>query len=447
MTRLIPHHELAIGSDQIIDPDQAVYDLRQAFNYPYDLQGFDDFLNAFGINHSNYMRAANQQKLIDAVSRGDWVMVRPKAVKDSGGASWNSFNPKPEPAPAQHLVEEHAFTVPKPVESGFHIVQQAMSLDALERALYEKSLSDALRKEFRSLNRHLGERVKPGQMVIFSDSRHYLCRREEAQMMAAAQKVDEALRDLTEEEAAFLVENHELIEPFLEISAGSLGVASFMVGQHLESLKNGLKSLEALHQEQFRKYGHLHSQEFLAQRKPLMAKLDASLGPFIRKGTGLADHPKLKRALGLSTRRTLHHWSKAGAPTQLPGYATNIAGVARAAKFMQTGGYIGIGLATGASGMRISEVCRSGTEAECQKVKFIEGAKLAGNVGGSAIAGVSAAPITMEYCANLALKRRPIGGVLCVLVLSGAAASLGGNVGSKTAELTTEIIYETVVHD
>ena len=135
MTRLIPHHELAIGSDQIIDPDQAVYDLRQAFNYPYDLQGFDDFLNAFGINHSNYMRAANQQKLIDAVSRGDWVMVRPKAVKDSGGASWNSFNPKPEPAPAQHLVEEHAFTVPKPVESGFHIVQQAMSLDALERAL------------------------------------------------------------------------------------------------------------------------------------------------------------------------------------------------------------------------------------------------------------------------------------------------------------------------
>ena len=97
--------------------------------------------------------------------------------------------------------------------------------------------------------------------------------------------------------------------------------------------------------------------------------------------------------------------------------------------------------------MRISEVCRSGTEAECQKVKFIEGAKLAGNVGGSAIAGVSAAPITMEYCANLALKRRPIGGVLCVLVLSGAAASLGGNVGSKTAELKTEIIYETVVHD
>ena len=35
-------------------------------------------------------------------------------------------------------------------------------------------------------------------------------------------------------------------------------------------------------------------------------------------------------------------------PAQLPGYATNIEGVARAARFMQAGGYVGIGLATGA---------------------------------------------------------------------------------------------------
>ena len=85
MTQLIPHHELTIGSGQIIDQDQAVDALRQALNYPYDLQGFDNLLNALGINHSNYMQAANQKKLIDAVSRGEWVMVRPKVVKDSGG--------------------------------------------------------------------------------------------------------------------------------------------------------------------------------------------------------------------------------------------------------------------------------------------------------------------------------------------------------------------------
>ncbi|MGF6221215.1 hypothetical protein [Pseudomonas frederiksbergensis] len=112
-------------------------------------------------------------------------------------------------------MEEHAFTLPKPAESGFHIVQTPMTLEALERSLFEITPSDVLRREFRSLNRHLGERVKPGQMVIFSDSRNYMCGREEAQMMAAAEKVNEALKDLTDEEASFMVERHEVIEPFL----------------------------------------------------------------------------------------------------------------------------------------------------------------------------------------------------------------------------------------
>ncbi|MGF6316767.1 hypothetical protein [Pseudomonas frederiksbergensis] len=113
-------------------------------------------------------------------------------------------------------MEEHAFTLPKPAESGFHIVQTPMTLEALERSLFEITPSDVLRREFRSLNRHLGERVKLGQMVIFSDSRNYMCRREEAQMMAAAEKVNEALKDLADEEASFMVEHHEVIEPFWE---------------------------------------------------------------------------------------------------------------------------------------------------------------------------------------------------------------------------------------
>jgi hypothetical protein len=162
-----------------------------------------------------------------------------------------------------------------------------MSLESLERSLYENSPSDVLRREFRSLNRHLGEHVKPGQMVIFSDSRHYMCRREEAQMMIAAQKVNDALKDLSDEEASFMVEHHEVIEPFLEVSAGSLGVASFMIGQHLESLKITLKDLEDLHQQQFKKYGHLHAPEFFSKRKRLMTKLDAGLGWLVRKGTNV----------------------------------------------------------------------------------------------------------------------------------------------------------------
>jgi hypothetical protein len=266
-------------------------------------------------------------------------------------------------------------------------------------------------------------------------------------MMAAAEKVNEALKDLTDEEASFMVEHHEVIEPFVEVSAGSLGVASYMVAQHLEGLKKALRDMEELHQQQYRQHGHLHSPEFFARRKRILAKLDSGLGSLIRRGTGIADHPKLKRALGLSSRRTVHRWDKAGAPTQLPGYASNIAGVSRAAKFMQAGGYVGIGLATGAAGMRINKVCRTGTDEQCQKVKFIEGSKLAGNVGVTAAATTYTAPITMEYCAGVALRTRGIGGAICVLIISGATASIAGNTGSKLGDSVGEILYEANTHD
>jgi hypothetical protein len=165
VTRLIPKSELHGQRDQVLDTYQAMEDFRQALNRPDDLPGFDELLNAVSLNRSNYMQGANPRKLIDAVSNGDWALVKPRVAADNGGASWNAFKPKPEPAPAEHLVEEHAFTLPKPAESGFHIVQTPMTLEALERSLYEITPSDVLLREFRSLNRHLGERVKQGKWL------------------------------------------------------------------------------------------------------------------------------------------------------------------------------------------------------------------------------------------------------------------------------------------
>jgi len=103
MARLIPHHQFDGQRGQIVESYQAAHDLRQAFSYPDDLQGFDDLLEAIGANRSSYMRPGNQEKLMDAVRRGEWVMVRPKMNEGSGGASWNAFKTKPEPEPAQHL--------------------------------------------------------------------------------------------------------------------------------------------------------------------------------------------------------------------------------------------------------------------------------------------------------------------------------------------------------
>ena len=42
------------------------------------------------------------------------------------------------------------------------------------------------------------------------------------------------------------------------------------------------------------------------------------------------------------------HWGKTDAPGQIPGYATHVNAVSRAAKYMSAGGYIGIGIGVAA---------------------------------------------------------------------------------------------------
>lgn len=82
VTRLIPKSELHGLRDQVLDTYQAMEDFRQALNRPDDLPGFDELLNAVGLNRSNYMQGANQRKLIDAVSNGDWALVKPRVAAE-----------------------------------------------------------------------------------------------------------------------------------------------------------------------------------------------------------------------------------------------------------------------------------------------------------------------------------------------------------------------------
>lgn len=84
MTRLIPQREL--HGQQALDTHQAMDTFREALNRPDELPGFDNLLNAMGLNHSNYLQGANQRKLVEAINNGDWVIVKPRVVTDSGGA-------------------------------------------------------------------------------------------------------------------------------------------------------------------------------------------------------------------------------------------------------------------------------------------------------------------------------------------------------------------------
>lgn len=328
------------------------------------------------------------------------------------------------------------------VEPGFHIVQSVVPRSELEALLFEQP-SPAVLNKFRTLNPQLSNYAKPGQLIVLSDPENHQCTREEALLMEAANKVNSALGSMSDDEAAFMVRHRAEIESFLIEGSGAIGIGEVMFSKHLENLKSTLGQLEQLHQRTFQKHGRLQTPEFFAERKRLMSQLDNSLGPLVRKGVGIPEHPKLKNALGISSRSLVHHWSKAGVPGNIPGYATHINGVAKASKYIKLGGWVGIGLGASASALKVQETCRLGREDDCRKVMLTESGKFTGGLIGGAIAGaVVTGSVAAGVCTAIGAGTVGVGGIVCALVIVAGASVAGGTVGESGGELVGEQIYK-----
>lgn len=175
-----------------------------------------------------------------------------------------------------------------------------------------------------------------------------------------------------------------------------------------------------------------------------MSQLDAHLlnSTRLRGQTTLGDHPKLKTALGISSRSLVHHWDKAGGPGQIPGYAAHVEAVSRATKYMKAGGYIGIGLGAVSSLLAIQQVCNGDTGAACKKVKFSETGKFGLSTVGGAWGGWASSQVSAPICMALGASTG-IGGAVCVAAIVGAGAWMGTTGGGIAGETIGEIIYET----
>ncbi|KRP46527.1 PAAR domain-containing protein [Pseudomonas synxantha] len=326
-------------------------------------------------------------------------------------------------------------------EPGFYIVPKSMSREALEAALFP-TLDPAVMRKFQSLNPNTGH-VKAGSMIVLSDPNNTSCTYQEAQLMQAARQVDASLDALTPDEADFLFRHGAEIAGFIGHTSTWLGVSAVVMEKHLSNLRDTLQAMERLHQESYRQHGHLRSPQFFADRQRLMNQLDAHLlnSTRLRGQTTLGDHPKLKTALGISSRSLVHHWDKAGGPGQIPGYAAHVEAVSRATKYMKAGGYIGIGLGGVSSLLAIQQVCNGDSGAACEKVKFTEGGKFAGSTAIGAASGLAASYASTAVCVALGVTTG-IGGVICVAAVVGTGAWVGTTYGGKTGEYIGEKIYE-----
>ncbi|WP_239658828.1 hypothetical protein [Pseudomonas weihenstephanensis] len=297
--------------------------------------------------------------------------------------------------------------------------------------------------KFDALNPNLGK-INAGTMIVLSDPNNLQCTREEAVLMDVAAKANDVIKEMTPEEADFMVRHREEIETFSGYGSTAIGIGEAMFAKHLDDIKHLFKDIEALHVRTFRVNGNLSSPDFFAERKRLLTQLDAHLTALTRKSIGFADHPNLKTALGISSRSLVHRWTAAGGADQIPGYATHIEGVSKAAKYLKYGGWIGTGIGGGASYMKVQDVCAVGKTEKCRKIRFTESGGFLGSVAGGAGAGyLLSGAIGGGLCVGLTAATGGIGGLVCGIVVVGAGSFLGGFAGGIVGEIGGEVIYES----
>jgi hypothetical protein len=294
------------------------------------------------------------------------------------------------------------------------------------------------------LNPTYQDGFKAGEIVVLGDPENFTaCTREEADLMATAAQVRDTLKQLSIEEANFMMRHQGEIAGLLGNASLSMGVGQVMLSKGLREVEDILRHIEALHQREFRLHGHLKSPEFFAARRQLLNKLDVNLKTaFLNKALGLGSYDTLRRDLGISTKSVVHHWSKAGGAGQIAGYATHLDEVARVSKYLKYGGYVGIALGGTASALKVKEVCSSGDVQACERVRFTEAGGFAGGVAGG-IAGANVGGYAAYIgCGAVGVATGGVGGVICGLILIGGGSLAGTMMGSGIGEVFGEVVYE-----
>lgn len=369
----------------------------------------------------------------------------PKTKPGNGGASFAAWEQKVEAAPElSDWPPPNMLKLPEPQPPGFYIAPRSMSGEQVLARLFTDAPHNHLVSRIKALNPTFAKGFKAGEMVVLGNLINpTACLREEADLMAAAAKVRTALAPLSKGEADFMVEHQAEIALMVGGASASLGLGTDMLGNGLKQIESTLRDIEYLHQREFTAHGHLQSPQFFTSRQQLYRQLDNQLKTtFLGKQLGLGSYPTLRQDLGISTRSLVHHWSKGGAPGQIPGYATHMDEIAKAAKYIKYGGYVGIALGGTASTLKVQEVCQAGETQACQKIRFTETGSFAGGLGGGALAVALTSPVAGPICVALGVASGGLGGVVCGLIVIGGASVAGGAGGGWAGELAGEKIYE-----
>ncbi len=352
---------------------------------------------------------------------------------------------KPESAPASPLKED----IPprEPVDAGFCIVDLPANVKDFGDYLFYNPVAGA-RELYDTLNG--SGPIKPASILLLVDPEKQDPNQIETLKKAKA-KVDTALSDLTMDEASFLHKHKDTIDTFTGFGSGITGMASEVGGKYFEEIEKVLKEIQETYKNAYITRGALIGEQFYTQRKIHFKKLNLLLNNFMKYKLGMNEYSDIRRALGLSSRSIMRHWSQTGV-TEIEGYATYIEKSSKLIKAMKKLGYVGITLDFANTTNTIYDACTVGRESECKKMTVVEYSKFAGSQTGGLFGGIIGARLSGAACVwGLGLLTSEIGGagaLLCsaVAVTGGLAGgevlgSVGQDLGSSAGQALYEAFY------
>jgi hypothetical protein len=255
-------------------------------------------------------------------------------------------------------------------------------------------------------------------------------------MMAKAQEIHLALVSNDADADSFLLDNFDLLQSMLAHMSLGVGAASDGWSKHLEAIKKSLMDIEKLHADYLRSGSPPARDRFYAERATLFAKLGTQLDSYAAYGAGLQKQGSMKRMLGISTKSYMHRG-------EIDGYAEKIGRVARAAKFLKRGTYIGTALDVASTALDIHKACALGREEQCKKAKYVESTSLATSLAGGAFGGFAGGGAAVKGCLAVGLATGGTGSLVCAVVGGAIGGWVGGMIGEDVGENIGEVIYES----
>ncbi|MCS3471015.1 hypothetical protein M2401_004776 [Pseudomonas sp. JUb42] len=291
-------------------------------------------------------------------------------------------------------------------------------------------------KKFDTLNVHIRNQVVlPGQIVIVPDSSTQSCTIEEAELIRMAQHVSHQIHHNSLGSDGLMLKNYDVLQDVLGYGSLGIGAVSGSWSNHLSAIEKTLADIERLHKLALQRGTPIARQEFINQRQVLFTKLDGQLKGIARWGSGLRNRGSIKKMLGISTKSYLHSG-------EIRDYAKRMNGVARAAKVLKSGTYVGITLNAVSTGLEIEEACAVGREGACERAQYVEGSKLVAGVGGGLFGGAVAGMAAKSICVAVAVPTGGWGALACGIIVGLAGGYAGGAIGEKGGAVAGELLYK-----